>query len=117
MVRAPPALGYSEPEPRSRRNRRCAPRVDGGDDLLGVDALEVDARGAEVGVPELALDDVQRDALARELDSVGVAQLMRREPSSHASQSSRAAELDADRCTRPGSPARSVYDAEQRAHR
>jgi hypothetical protein len=32
--------------------------VDGGDDFLGVDALQVDRGGAEVGVAELTLDDV-----------------------------------------------------------
>jgi hypothetical protein len=31
-------------------------------------------------VPELALDDVQRHALARELECVRVTQLVRREP-------------------------------------
>jgi hypothetical protein len=40
--------------------------VDGGDDLLGVDALQVDAAGAEIGVAELALDHVQRNAFAGE---------------------------------------------------
>ena len=49
------------------------PGVDGGDDFFGVDALEVDAGGAEVGVAELALDDVERHAFAREFDGVGVA--------------------------------------------
>jgi hypothetical protein len=52
--------------------------VHGGDDLLGVDPSEVDRCGAEVGVPELALDDVQRHAL--ELERVRVPQLVRREP-------------------------------------
>ena len=33
---------------------------------------------------QLALDDVQRDALASHLDSVGVAQLVRSEPPSYA---------------------------------
>jgi hypothetical protein len=46
--------------------------VHGGDDLLGVDALQVDAGRAEVGVPELALD-FERHAFAGELDGVGVA--------------------------------------------
>jgi hypothetical protein len=79
---------------------------------------EVDAGRAQVGVPELALDDVARDALAREFNRVGVAELMRREPSSDAGQSSGAAEFDADCGTRPWpSAGRSVYDAEQRAHR
>ena len=38
----------------------AAPGVDGRDDLLGVDALKVDGCGAEVGVTELSLDDVER---------------------------------------------------------
>jgi hypothetical protein len=45
---------------------------------------EVDRGGAEVRVGELALDDVQRHAFSRELDAVGVAQLVRREASPHA---------------------------------
>ena len=44
--------------------------MDRRDDFFGVDALEVDAGGAEVGVSELALDDVERHAFAREFDSV-----------------------------------------------
>jgi nucleotide-binding universal stress UspA family protein len=35
-------------------------------------------------VGELALDDVQRHAFSRELDAVGVAQVVRREASPHA---------------------------------
>jgi hypothetical protein len=42
--------------------------VDGVDDLGAVDALQVDRGDAEVGVSELALDDDQRDALARAAD-------------------------------------------------
>ena len=44
-----------------------------------VDALQVDRRDAEVAVAELALDDDQRHALARELDGVGMPKLVRRE--------------------------------------
>ena len=40
--------------------------------LYGIDARQVDAGRAEVGVAELALDHVERHALARELDGVGV---------------------------------------------
>jgi hypothetical protein len=36
--------------------------VDGADDLAAVDALQVDAGDAEVGVPELTLDDDERNA-------------------------------------------------------
>ena len=42
--------------------------VDGADDLGVVDALEVDRGDAEVGVAELALDDVQGHAFAGHLD-------------------------------------------------
>ena len=58
--------------------------VDGVDDLGVVDALEVDARDAEVGVAELALDHVQGDSFAGHLDGVRVAQLVGREPAPHA---------------------------------
>ena len=66
------------------RRRNAAPTgaaagVDGVDDLGAVDALQVDRGDAEVAVAELALDDDQRDAFARHLDGVGVAELVRRE--------------------------------------
>ncbi len=48
-------------------------------DLGGVDALRVGRGGVEVGVFELALDDVHRYPFARELDSVGMPQLMWRQ--------------------------------------
>ena len=57
------------------------------DDLLGVDALEVDGGHAEVAVPELALDDVQRHALAQQLERVRVPQLVRRKAATHAGSS------------------------------
>jgi hypothetical protein len=46
--------------------------VDGGDDLLGVDALKVDRCRSEVCMAELALDDAQRYALPGELDRMGM---------------------------------------------
>jgi hypothetical protein len=55
--------------------------VDRVDDLGVVDPLQVGGGNTEVGVAELPLDDVQGHALARHLDGVGVAQLVRREPS------------------------------------
>ena len=64
----------SEPESGRRGHHGRSTRVDGSDDLLDVDPLQVDARGAEVGVPELALDDAQRHSLAGELDGVSMAQ-------------------------------------------
>jgi hypothetical protein len=63
--------------------------VDGADDLAAVDALEVDARDAEVGVSELALDDDERDALVRHFDSVSVPQLVWREATPDAGFSGR----------------------------
>jgi hypothetical protein len=46
------------------------------DDLLGVDALQIDRDRAEVRVAELSLDDVQRDSFAGGFDGVGVAELV-----------------------------------------
>jgi hypothetical protein len=54
--------------------------VHGLDDLGVVDSLQVDRGDAEVGVPELALDDNQRDALVGHLDRVRVAELVWGEP-------------------------------------
>jgi len=71
--------GDSESQPSAGRHHRGASCAEGGDDLLGVDSLDIDRRRAEVGVPERALDDVERDALAGELQRVRVAQLVPRE--------------------------------------
>jgi hypothetical protein len=43
------------------------------DDLGGIDPLQVGRGSTEVGVSELALDDVRRDPLSRELDGGRVA--------------------------------------------
>ena len=56
-----------------------AARMDGVNDLGVVDALQIHGGDAEVAVAQLALDDDQRHAFARELDGVGVAELVRRE--------------------------------------
>jgi hypothetical protein len=48
-------------------------------------------------MPQLPLDDVQRHALAGELDRVRVAELVRRETSPHSSAGRERAELAADR--------------------
>jgi hypothetical protein len=58
--------------------------VDSLDDLVGVDALAVDRRDAQVAVTKLALDDVERHALAQQLQYVRVTQLVRREAPTHA---------------------------------
>jgi hypothetical protein len=60
-----------------RLGHRGSAGVDGVDDLGVVDALQIDRSDAQVGVPELALDDDRRDALAGHLDGVRVAELMR----------------------------------------
>jgi hypothetical protein len=54
----------SQGERRVDRDHWGSARVDGVDDLGVVDALQVDRSDAEVRVPELALDDDRRDALA-----------------------------------------------------
>ena len=61
----------------------CSSRVDGVDDFVVVDALEIDAGDAEVGVSELALDHVERDPFAGHLDGMSVTQLMRREAAAY----------------------------------
>ena len=77
--------------------------------------MDVDRGGAEVGVTELALDDVERDALASELERVGVAQLVRREPPPHACLGGEPAQLTAHPGAGPGASAGgAVDDAEQR---
>jgi hypothetical protein len=50
--------------------------VDGADDLAAIDALEVDARDAEVGVSELALNDDKRDSFVRHFNRVSVPELV-----------------------------------------
>src|SRR5215207_9347849 len=65
-------LSWSEANRRADWDHRSAAGVDGVDDLGVVDSLEIDAGDAEIAVAELALDDDQRHALARELDRVRV---------------------------------------------
>jgi hypothetical protein len=72
----------------------------------------------EVGVTELALDDVQRHALAGELERMRVPELVRRKAAPDPGASGKPAELAADGSARPWSPAgRAVDDAEQRSDR
>jgi predicted ATPase len=104
----------SELEPGGRGHHRPAACAHGRDDLLWVDPLQIDRRRAEVGVPELALDDVQRHALAR----MRVTQLVGRKAAPDPGAGGEPAELQADRGTRPRSPARgAVDDAKQRPDR
>src|SRR5262249_16138548 len=83
----------SGPERGAGRGHWGAAGVDSFDDLGVVDALEVDRRYAEVAVPELALDDYERNALVRHLDGVGVTELVRREPPANARGGGGAAQL------------------------
>ena len=53
--------------------------MDGLNDLGVVDALEVDRGDAEVGMPELALDDDQWHAFACHFDGMRVSELVRSE--------------------------------------
>jgi hypothetical protein len=96
-------------------DHRGTSRVDGLDDFGVVDPLQVDGGDAEVAVAELALNDDQRDAFARHLHRVRVAQLMRGEASPHTGPRGDAAQFGT--CT-AGSPWASagapVDDAEQR---
>ena len=68
----------------------------GRDDLLGIDPLQIDRRGAEVGVAELALDDVEPDALTGKLERVRVPQLVRRKAAPDPGMGREPAELAAD---------------------
>src|SRR3954452_2904906 len=85
----------------SRRERaidgdhRRAAGVDGVDDLGVVDALQIDRGDPEVGVPELALGNDQRHALAGHLDGMRVAQLVRREAPPYAGLAGDAAQFRA----------------------
>ena len=60
--------------------------MDGVDDLGAVDALQVHARDAEMGMPQLTLDDDQRHSFVGELDRVRMTKLVGREPSADARQ-------------------------------
>jgi hypothetical protein len=71
--------------------------VDGGDDLFGVDALQVDAGRAEAGVAGVPLDHVERDAFAGEFDGMRVAELVRREAAPDTRLGGESAELEAAR--------------------
>ena len=69
-------------------------------------------------MPELALDDEQRHALARHFDGVSVAELMGRKSTSHPAPSGRVMQLGADAGGRPlATGGRASKDAEQRPDR
>ena len=75
--------------------------VDGVDDLAGIDSLETNRRDPEMGMPELPLDDRQRDPFVGHFDGVSMPQLVWREPPSHTGLSGESAQLTAGSCRRP----------------
>jgi hypothetical protein len=77
--------------------------MDDIDDLSTVDPLKVDRGDSEVGVAELALDHVQRDALSRHFNGMGVTQLMRREATTDTGSDGQPPKLGARRGGRPSS--------------
>jgi hypothetical protein len=72
--------------------------VDHVDDLACVDSLEVDRRDPEVCMPELPLDNRQRDPFVRHFDGVGVPQLVRREPPPHTGPHGESPQLSSRGC-------------------
>ncbi len=105
----------SELEAGGGRHHRGPPVVDRDDDLGAIDPLQVDRSDTEVATAELALDHVERNALARHLNRVGMAELVRSEPAPNPSLQSKAPQLrphrpaarinaEADARTRTGDP-------------
>ena len=89
-----------------------------GRTIAAVDALEVDAGDAEVGVSELALDHYERHAFVRHLDGMSVPQLVGREATSHTGRGSGVMQLLARcRCFPAAACCRSVKHAQQRPDR
>jgi DNA-binding MarR family transcriptional regulator len=90
--------------------------VDGVDDLAAIDALQVDAGDAQVGMPKLTLDDCERNAFVRDFDRVGVPELVGCEPPSDTRCAGGVVQLLARRRRLPAaSSGRSVDHAQDRA--
>jgi hypothetical protein len=70
-MRAPAA--WLQGEPGAGVHHRRAPPVDGRDDLLGVDSLQMRAGRWEMRVAQLAVDQRRRDPLVLQLNYVGAA--------------------------------------------
>src|ERR1700729_857674 len=79
----------------ARWDHRRSAVVNCVNDLACVDSLEINRRDAEVRMPELPLDNRQRDPFVRHLDRVRMTQLVRREPTPHSSLGSESAKLAA----------------------
>jgi hypothetical protein len=107
-----------EPERVRGRDHGRWTLVDGVDDLEVVDPAQVRRGDPEIGVPQLPLDHQERDTLAGHLDRVGVPELVRREPPTHARLGCRGAELNADPGRRSWPTAcRAAQHTEQRPDR
>ena len=70
------------------------PGVDGRDDFLRGDSLQVGAGGREMRMAELALDHWQRNAFVQQLDGVRVAELVGREAPADSGLSSNPMKLE-----------------------
>ena len=80
--------------------------------------MQVGAGRGEVRVPQLALDQRQRDALTQQLDSVRMAELVGRKAPADAHLKRYLVQLQPGGAGRPGVPARRSGDhAEQRTNR
>src|SRR6185312_1962126 len=86
-------------------HHRRAPGVDGGNDLVRGDSLQVGAGRGQMRVPQLALDQWQRDPLTQELDSMRMTELVGREAAPDARLNRDLVELQPGGAGRPGMPA------------
>ena len=84
---------WSDAEPGVRWHHGGSAFVDSVDDLGVIDAAQVHRRHAQIGMPQLALNDGDRDPFARHLDRVSVPELMWSEPATNTSTHGRRAQL------------------------
>jgi hypothetical protein len=92
--------------------------MDRVNDLSRIDPLEIGGCGSQIGVGELALNDVDQHTLPSELHRMSVPELMWREPSANTSFSSKPPKFSTNRRGRPRpATGRSVDDPEQRTDR
>jgi len=92
--------------------------VDRVHDLSRVDPLEVNRRDPKVGMPELPLDNRQRDPFVRHLDRVRMPELVGRKPPAHPRLGRESAKLTTGGSRRPTPTAGGTgEDAERRADR
>jgi hypothetical protein len=87
----------SELEAGAGVHHRCLAAVHRADDLLRGDPLQVRAGHRELSVPELTLDQRQRDPLVQQLDSVRMPKLVWRKPAPHPGLNGEVTQLRAHR--------------------